>query len=245
MRYNISHMSENNNDIKTEDIAEVDTSEPAIKNVVDIKLKMVQEEVHNGVDTVVEFNPSVTFYGSTRINEDHPYYQKVRNLTNRISKELNYTILSGGGPGIMEAANRGAFEAGGKSVGLTIKLPNKQSTNPYLTDEIMFHYFFTRKSTMSFSTEVCVFCPGGFGTFDELFEILTLQQTHKIGRIPVILYGSNFWNPIDKTIREVLLDKFKTVSIEDINIYTITDDDDKIIEIIRNSKIRSGEDSLK
>jgi uncharacterized protein (TIGR00730 family) len=213
-------------------------------NVIDIKLKEIQDEFHQGLDAVSKFNPSVTFYGSTRMKEDSPYYQKVRNLTNRIAKELGYAILSGGGPGIMEAANRGAFEAGGKSVGLTIKLPNKQLTNPYLTDEIMFHFFFTRKSTLFFSTEVCVFCPGGFGTFDELFEILNLQQTKKLGRIPVILYGADFWNSIDKTIKEVLLEKYHTVSQEDLDLYTITDDEEKILEIIKNSKIRNGEDSL-
>lgn len=214
------------------------------KNVIDIKLKEIQDEFHLGLETVCEFNPSVTFYGSTRMTEDSPYYKKVRDLTYRISKELGYAILSGGGPGIMEAANRGAFEAGGKSVGLTIKLPNKQLTNPYLTDEIIFHFFFTRKSTLFYSTEVCVFGPGGFGTFDELFEILNLQQTKKLGRIPVILYGSDFWNPIDKTIKEVLIEKYHTVSNEDLDLYFITDDEDKILEIIKNSKIRTGEDSL-
>jgi hypothetical protein len=213
-------------------------------NVIDIKLKEIQDEFHQGLETVSKFSPAVTFYGSTRMTEDSPYYKKVRDLTYRISTELGYAILSGGGPGIMEAANRGAFEAGGKSVGLTIKLPNKQITNPYLTDEIMFHFFFTRKSTLFFSTEVCIFCPGGFGTFDELFEILNLQQTKKMGKIPVILYGSDFWNSIDKTIKEVLLEKYHTVSKEDLDLYTITDDEDEILEIIKTSKIRNGEDSL-
>ncbi len=215
------------------------------KNVVDIKLKMIQEEFHQGLETVGQFNPSVTFYGSTRVREGHPYYEKVRNLTYRISKELGYAILSGGGPGIMEAANRGGFEAGGKSVGLTIKLPNEQIANPYLTDEIPFHYFFTRQSTMSYSTEVCIFGPGGFGTLNELFEILTLQQTMKIGKIPVILFGSEFWQPIEKVIRENLLEKYQTVNENDVSLYVIKDDEDEILEIIKNSKIRNGEDSLK
>jgi predicted Rossmann-fold nucleotide-binding protein len=91
---------------------------------------------------------------------------------------------------------------------------------------------------------VCIFCPGGFGTFDELFEILNLQQTKKMGKIPVILYGSDFWNSIDKTIKEVLLEKYHTVSKEDLDLYTITDDEDEILEIIKTSKIRNGEDSL-
>jgi uncharacterized protein (TIGR00730 family) len=214
------------------------------KNIMDVKLEMIQDEFHQGIDTVTKFNPSVTFYGSTRLKEDDPYYKKVRSLTYRIVNELGYAILSGGGPGIMEAANRGAFEAGGKSVGLTIKLPNKQLTNPYITDEIPFHFFFTRQSTMSFSTEVCVFCPGGFGTFNELFEILNLEQTGKIGRIPVILFGSDFWNPIEKTLRKILLERYHTISEEDTHLYVIKDDEDEIIEIIKNSRIRSGEDSL-
>jgi uncharacterized protein (TIGR00730 family) len=215
------------------------------RNVEEVKLKMIQDEFHNGIETVRKFNPSVTFYGSTKLTEGHPYYEKVRNLSFRISKELGYAVLSGGGPGIMEAANRGAFEAGGKSVGLTIKLPNEQFTNPYVTDEIPFNFFFTRQSSMSYSTEVCVFCPGGFGTLNELFEVLTLEQTNKIGRIPVILFGSEFWNPIEKVIEEVLCKKYQTVSEKDTKIYTIMDDENEILDIIKNSKIRNGEDSLK
>ena len=211
----------------------------------EIKLKMIQDEFHQGIDTVNKFNPSVTFYGSARTKEDSSSYQKVRSLSNRIAKELGYAVLSGGGPGIMEAANRGAFEAGGRSVGLTIKLPTEQLTNPYVTDEIPFNFFFTRQSAMSYSTEVCVFCPGGFGTLNELFEILTLLQTKKIGNIPVILFGSDFWSPIEKVIKEVLIEKYQTVSIEDLNLYVIKDDEDEILEIIKNSKIRNGEDSFK
>jgi uncharacterized protein (TIGR00730 family) len=215
------------------------------KNVIDIKLKMVQDEFHQGLDTVSKFNPSVTFYGSTHLKEDSIYYQKVRDLTYRIASELGYAIFSGGGPGIMEAANRGAFEAGGKSVGLTIKLPSEQLTNPYVTDEIPFNFFFTRQETMSYSTEVCVFCPGGFGTLNELFEILTLQQTKKMGKIPVILFCSDYWNPINKMIKEVLLEKYHTIYKEDMDLYVIEDDVDKIIQIIKTSKIRNGDDSLK
>ncbi len=210
----------------------------------ELRLEKIREEFHNGISIINKFNPSVTFYGSARIQEDHPYYQKVRKLSSRIATELGYAVLSGGGPGIMEAANRGAFEAGGRSVGLTIKLPNEQINNPYITDQISFNFFFTRQSTMSYSTEVCVFCPGGFGTLNELFEILTLQQTHKIGHFPIILFGSEFWNPIDKTIKEILLEKYQTINEIDLDLYIIKDDEDEIIEIIKNSKIRDGNDSL-
>lgn len=214
-------------------------------DIDEAKLEMIRNEFHDGIDKVNKFNPSVTFYGSTRIREGQPYYEKVRNLSFRIAKELGYAVLSGGGPGIMEASNRGAFEAGGKSIGLTIKLPNEQINNPYITDEIPFNFFFTRQSAMSYSTEVCVFCPGGFGTLNELFEILTLEQTKKTGNIPIILFGSDFWNPIDKVIRENLLEKYKTVNKGDVEIYQIKDDEDEILRIIKNSKIRTGDDSLK
>lgn len=214
-------------------------------DINELKLKMINDEFKNGIHIVNTFNPSVTFYGSTRITEGQPYYEKVQKLTSRIVKELGYAVLSGGGPGIMEAANRGAFEAGGRSIGLTIKLPNEQMNNPYLTDEIPFNFFFTRQSAMSYTTEVCIFCPGGFGTLNELFEILTLQQTKKIGNIPIILFGSDFWTPIDKMIKENLLEKYKTVSKGDIELYAIADDENQILEIIKASRIRNGDDSLR
>ncbi|MDE2031146.1 MAG: TIGR00730 family Rossman fold protein [Patescibacteria group bacterium] len=206
---------------------------------------MMEEEFRQGIDTISEFTPSVTFYGSARLKEGNPAYEQARSLAHRISKELGYIILSGGGGGIMEAASRGAYEAGGKSVGLTIRLPHEQKTNEYVTEVIPFYFFFARQVSMSYTTEVCIFCPGGFGTFDELFEMLTLQQTGKIGKIPVILFGSDFWNPIEKIIKEVLVEKYHTVNIEDLNLYTITDDEDEILRIIADSRLRDGEDALK
>lgn len=210
----------------------------------EIKLKKVQDEFKNGLETIHKFNPSVTFYGSTRLNEGNEYYEKTRNLAYRISKELNYAVFSGGGPGIMEASNRGANEAGGKSVGLTIKLPHEQYTNPYVTDEIPFNFFFTRQSTMSYATEACIFCPGGYGTLSELFDILTLKQTNKIGQVPIILYCSEFWKPIEDTIKAVLLEKFKTIEEKDLALYKIIDSEDEVLKVVKNSKIRDGEDAL-
>src|SRR5680860_222514 len=153
-------------------------------------LTKVQEEFHRGIEAVKKFDPSVTFYGSARLKEDNPYYKKVQSLAYRISKELGYAILTGGGEGIMEAANRGADEAGGKSVGLTINIRTEQKKNKYLTDEIPFNFFFTRQTSMSYATEVAIFCPGGFGTLNEFFELLTLQQTGKIDSFPIILFLS-------------------------------------------------------
>ena len=207
-------------------------------------LCMIQEEFRKGIDTIKKFTPSVTFYGGARFGEDHPSYKQAQSLAYRISKELGYTVISGGGAGIMEAVSRGAHDAGGKVVGLTIKLPTEQATNKYVTDDIPFYFFFARKVSMSYSTEVCIFCPGGFGTLDELFDMLTLQQTNKIGKIPVILLGKEYWTPVEKIIKEVLIDKYKTVSPEDLNLYTITDDEDKILEIIKKSRLRTGEDGL-
>ena len=214
-------------------------------NEQETKLCMIQEEFRQGIEIISELTPSVTFYGSARFEEDHSAYKSARNLAYRISKELGYAILSGGGGGIMEAANRGAHDAGGKSIGLTIRLPHEQKTNPYITEEIPFYFFFTRQVSLSYTTEVCIFCPGGFGTFNELFEMLTLQQTGKIGKIPVILFGVEFWTPMEKLIKEILLDKFQTISPEDQSLYTITDDEDEILKIIAESRMRDARDALK
>jgi uncharacterized protein (TIGR00730 family) len=213
-------------------------------NEAETKLCMIQEEFRQGIDMITEFTPSVTFYGSARMTEADIPYKQAQSLAFRISKELGYNVLSGGGGGIMEAANRGAHEAGGKSVGLTIHLPHEQKTNQYVTDEIPFYFFFARQVAMSYATEVCVFCPGGFGTLDELFEMLTLQQTGKIGKIPVILLGTDFWNPLEEVIKGVLLDKYKTINATDLDLYTITDDEDLILKIIAESRLRDGQDAL-
>ncbi len=213
-------------------------------NDEETKLCMIQEEFRQGIDMISLLTPSVTFYGSARIEETHPSYKQTQSLAYRISKELGYIILSGGGSGIMEAASRGAHDAGGRAVGLTIRLPHEQKTNQYITDEIPFYFFFARQVSMSYMTEVVIFCPGGFGTLDEFFEMLTLQQTGKIGRIPIILLGSDFWNPLQKFIKEVLVDTYGAISPDDMNLYTITDDEDQILKIISQSRLRDGRDAL-
>jgi len=210
------------------------------------KVHEIQEEFRRGIESISQFKRSVTFYGSALIREDHPSYKQVYSLSYKIAKELNnYAILSGGGGGVMEAANRGAFDGGANSIGLTIKLPNEQKTNKYVTDEIPFNFFFSRQAAMSYSTEVCIFCAGGYGTLDELFELLTLQHTKKIGRFPIILFGVDFWNPIKKMLEEVMLEKYKTIEPADLEYFTITDNEDEVIEIIKNSKLRDGDDVLK
>lgn len=213
-------------------------------NGEETKLCMIQEEFREGIDVTKDLGPSVTFYGSARLKSDHPEYIKAYNLSNRIAKELGYIIISGGGGGIMEAANKGAFDAGVESIGFTIKLPKEQDTNPYVTKEVPFHFFFARQVSMSYSTEACIFCAGGSGTLYEFFELFTHLQTGKIQTLPIILYGTEFWNPLKKVMQEVLIDKYKTISPSDINKFIITDDEDEIMEIIKKSKIRKGEDEL-
>lgn len=205
------------------------------------RICVINEEFRQGFDIIKsskDHNKSVTFWGSARLAEGHEDYGRALRLSRRIAGELGYSIVTGGGPGIMEAGNRGAYEMGKPSFGLTIKLPMEQYTNRYVTEEIPFYFFFTRKVLMAYSAEAYLYFPGGFGTFDELFEILTLVQTGKISKVPIILVGKKFWEPLDKMIRETMLKEFETISPEDLNLYTITDDEDEIVRIVKNAPMR-------
>ncbi len=205
---------------------------------IETRVCIAQEELRQGIDMVARYPRSVTMYGSARITEDHPDYQRAQRIARRVVAELGYAVVTGGGPGIMEAANRGATEAGGVSIGLTIRLPHEQYTNPYVNVEVPFYYFFTRKTTLSFSSEAYLAFTGGFGTFDEIFEIITLMQTGKIPRVPVLLVGSAFWTPLINATRHTLLDTYHTISSSDMDLFTITDDEDFIVETIRKAPAR-------
>src|SRR5690606_2852264 len=135
----------------------------------------------------------------------------------------------------MEAANRGAYEAGGTSIGFNILLPHEQALNQYTTENFQFQHFFGRKVAMTLDSSAYIYFPGGFGTFDELFEILALQQTKKIERTPIILVGSDFWRPFDSAIRDVLLDRYQTITYEDTELYRIYDNYDDIVAYINES----------
>lgn len=203
---------------------------------------LLNEEFRQGFDVVKknkDGNKSVTFWGSARLPVDNEYYQKALRLSRRLAGELKCMIATGGGPGIMEAGNRGAYEMGQPSLGLTIKLPTEQHTNQYVTEEIPFYFFFTRKVLMAYSAEAYLYFPGGYGTLDELFEILTLVQTGKISKLPIILVGSDFWKPLDDFIRQTLLEKDGTISKEDLDLYQILDDEDQIVEIVKNAPMRN------
>lgn len=203
------------------------------------RLNHITEEFKCGFDFLKRYPKSVTIFGGGHYKETEYYYISARSLGTKIINELRYAVVTGGGPGIMEAANRGAFETGGESIGLTIDLANHQVRNQYLTKHIGFHYFFSRKVCLAFSAEAYIFFPGGFGTLDEFFEIVTLVQTNRIERTPVILFGSDFWKPLENFLKEKSL-KSGAVDEKDLLIYKITDDEDEVIKMIKNSPIRNG-----
>ena len=182
----------------------------------------IMSEFVNGFDLLRKYGLAASIFGSTRAKPDSEVYQEAYKL-GRMLGERKYTIITGGSSGVMEAANKGAYDVGAQSVGLNIKLPFEQAMNPYLTDSETFDHFFTRKVCLTFASEVYVFFQGGFGTLDEFFEITTLIQTQKIENIPVILVGRDYWLPLLEVIRVELLEKRGTISPEDIHIYKLVD----------------------
>ncbi len=174
--------------------------------------------------------PCVTVFGSARFAEDHRYYKLAREMGKRIAG-LELTTMTGGGPGIMEAANRGAHEAGGKSIGCNIKLPMEQKPNPYVDRWVEFKYFFVRKVMLVKYSYAFVVLPGGFGTLDEVFETATLVQTRKIKHFPIVLMGVEFWTPMMGFLRETFL-KEGTIGAEDLELLTLTDSPDEAVAAI-------------
>jgi uncharacterized protein (TIGR00730 family) len=209
---------------------------PEMIDAAQKRVAFISEEFRMGFTFLLNYPRSVTFFGSTRTEPDHFYYKKAEKLAARIAKELHYSVITGGGPGIMEAANKGAFEAGGNSLGLAIELPNGQLINKYVTDKVSFYYFFSRKVCLAFCAEAYIFFPGGFGTLDELSEIITLVQTQKIRKIPIFLVGKEYWEPLLVFFKEKML-KENMIDEVDLSLFTVTDDEDQILEIIKNSPV--------
>lgn len=201
------------------------------------RVSSIGQEFADGFEVIRHHNRSVTFFGSARFIESHPYYEKARTIAARISME-GYAVVTGGGGGIMEAGNRGAREAGGDSIGFNIELPFEQKLNPYVSESLSFKYFFSRKVLLAFSAEAFLFFPGGYGTLDEFFEIITLVQTKKIPRVPIILVGNEYWDKLDSFIKEDLLSDYKTINVEDTNLYDITEDPDEIVRIVIGAPLR-------
>lgn len=203
------------------------------------RVSVIAKEFQKGFRFIANHPKSVTFFGSARLDENDPYYKKAQHIAKLVA-EAGFAVVSGGGPGIMEAANRGALESGknAKSLGICIQLPREQKTNPYVTDEISFRHFFSRKVIMTFSSEAFLYFPGGYGTIDEFFEIVTLVQTGKIEKVPMILIGNDFWKPLDELFKKSLLEKYHTISEEDLDLYTITEDENVILDIIKKAPLR-------
>ncbi len=193
-------------------------------------------ESRRGLSFLKKYKKSVTFFGSARSHLPERMYKEATKLSNMLSKD-GYAVLTGGGGGIMEAANKGAFEAGGSSVGLNIELANGQRQNPYINEGMAFHYFFTRKVMLSFSSRVYIFFPGGFGTLDEFFEIVCLAQTGKIDRdFEIIIVGKDFWQPLLRWIDDALYEEFATINLEDQKLYHLVDTADAAYKIISGNK---------
>lgn len=191
----------------------------------------IMSEFVQGFELLREHGVAATFWGSARTNPDDKYYKEAEALAAKLAKK-DFSIISGGGPGIMEASNVGAFKVGGKSVGLNIQLPFEQKLNPYTTESLNFDFFFSRKVMLTFASEVYVYFPGGFGTLDEFFEIVTLIQTKKIEPIPVVLYGKDYWEPLIRFFEKDLLKKHKTISEEDLKIFHVVDSVDEAYKYI-------------
>jgi uncharacterized protein (TIGR00730 family) len=196
------------------------------------------------VKVVVEFikgfralhfaGPCVTVFGSARFSEDHPYYQLTRRLSAEIAK-LGFTVMTGGGPGIMEAANRGAKEAGGRSMGCNIVLPMEQKPNPYLDKWVDIRYFFVRKTLLIKYSYAFIIMPGGFGTLDEYFEAMTLIQTRKISDFPIIIFCRDYHKELLEHIE--LMKRYSTISPEDLQLFLVTDSIEEAITCIKQKSI--------
>jgi uncharacterized protein (TIGR00730 family) len=217
------------------------------------RIRRINEDFSKAFKLLRNHTDTVTFFGSARFDENNEYYQAAREIAQKISRELGLTVVSGGGPGIMEAANRGAREACqipahghetpgaamvcGQSLGLAIELPTEQKTNPYVHHSVDFYYFFSRKVALAYAARAFICFPGGFGTLDEFFEVLTLKQTHKIPDIPIILYGTEFWKPLLTYIDKTLYQHAGAIHKEDMKLYTLTDDFDEIVRLVDAAKI--------
>lgn len=194
--------------------------------------KVVAEFVE-GYETLSRIGPCVSIFGSARTQEDNQYYKTAEEIAFLLTQH-GYGVITGGGPGIMEAGNRGANRGGGTSVGLNIVLPFEQDGNPYIDKDKMinFDYFFVRKVMFVKYAQGFIVLPGGFGTLDELFEAITLIQTKKIGRFPIVLVGSDFWSGLIEWVKDTLLAKEKNISPEDLDLFSIVDTPEDAVKAI-------------
>jgi hypothetical protein len=195
----------------------------------------IMAEFVDGFEALAKYHPAVTIFGSTRIKPGDAIYQKAEQL-GKLLADNGFAVITGGGPGVMEAANKGAFSAGGKSIGLNIELPFEQKPNPYTNITLNFRYFFVRKVMFVKYAVAYIILPGGFGTLDELLESITLIQTHKIRPFPVILVGSSYWKGLLDWMKEVVLREGK-ISPSDLDILQVIDEPAEIVRTIKKTII--------
>lgn len=195
----------------------------------------IMAEFVEGFDALAQYHPAVSIFGSTRVQPEDEVYQKAERI-GRLLAENGFSVITGGGPGAMEAANKGASLAGGKSIGLNIELPMEQKPNPYANITLKYRYFFVRKVMFVKYAVAYIILPGGFGTMDELFESVTLIQTHKIKPFPVILVGSNYWKGLLDWLNDVVL-KEGRISPEDLSILQVIDNPEEVVQIIKKTVI--------
>ena len=209
------------------------------KNWNEIKTKdswqifKIMSEFVEGFETMAKIGPCVSIFGSARTTKDSSYYHLAEEIAFKLTQN-GYGVITGGGPGIMEAANKGVKRGKGKSVGLNIELPFEQSSNTYIDNDklINFDYFFVRKVMFVKYSQGFIVLPGGVGTLDELFEAITLIQTQKIGKFPIVLLGKTYWNGLIEWIKEIMLKKEKNISPDDLDLFSLVDTADEAIEII-------------
>lgn len=193
----------------------------------------IMAEFVEGYEKMARIGPCISVFGSARTKEENPFYQQAVDVS-RLLVESGYGVITGGGPGIMEAGNKGASEGKGRSVGLNIVLPFEQSGNPYVNLPVNFDYFFVRKVMFVKYTQGFIAFPGGFGTMDELFEALTLIQTKKIEKRPVVLFGQKYWQGLVDWIKDSMLDMEANISPEDMNLILVTDDCEEAVQHIKD-----------
>ncbi|HEX9046354.1 MAG TPA: TIGR00730 family Rossman fold protein [Verrucomicrobiae bacterium] len=198
----------------------------------------IMSEFVDSFQTLSQVGPAVTIFGSARLKPSDPYYRAAVKIGQGLARN-NLAVITGGGPGIMEAANKGAALGGGKSIGLNIELPHEQSANKFSNLPIHFHYFFARKVCFVKYSLGFVFMPGGFGTLDELFEVVTLVQTHRIPQFPLVLFGRDYWKGLIAWMK-LRMEHEKLISPGDLDLLSITDDVDEVVEIIRDYERRVG-----
>lgn len=195
----------------------------------------IMAEFVQGYESLAKIGPCVSIFGSARTSSSNPYYKMSEEIAYKLTKN-GYGVITGGGPGIMEAGNRGAQRGGGTSVGLNIDLPMEQEPNAFIDYDksLDFDYFFVRKVMFVKYSQGFIVMPGGFGTLDELFEALTLIQTYKIGRFPIVLVGKKFWQGLLDWVKSTLLEEFNNISEEDLNLYSIVDTAEDAVKVIED-----------